>query len=80
MNTIHCGVVDGDAIRKIQEIKDAISVLASEDDDYDFSKAILEVRMNEIWDRCVANRIHEYPVDAYKAFVGSEIAPRKEDA
>ena len=80
MNTIHCGVVEGEAIQKIQEIKDAISVLTSEDDDYDFARAILEVQMNEIWDRCVANRIHEYPEEAYKAFVSSEIAPRKEDA
>lgn len=78
MNTIHCGVVVGEAIQKIQEIKDAISVLASSGDDYGYVKTILEVKMNEIWDRCVANRIHEYPVEAYRAFVDSEI--KKENA
>lgn len=80
MNTIHCGVVHGEAIRKIQEIKDAISVLASDGDDYDFVRSILECEKDAIWDKCVANSIHEYPVEAYKAFVNSEIASRKEDA
>lgn len=78
MNTIHCGVVVGEAIQKIQEIKDAISVLASSGDDYGYVKTILEFKMNEIWDRCIANRIHEYPVEAYRAFVDSEI--KKEDS
>lgn len=69
MNTIHCGVVVGEAIQKIQEIKDAISVLASIGDDYGYVKTILEFEMNEIWDRCVANRIHEYPVEAYRVLL-----------
>ena len=77
MNTILCGVVVGEAIRKIQEIKDAISELASSGDDYGYVRTILEFQMNEIWDRCVANRVHEYPVEAYHAFLGSEI--RKEN-
>lgn len=78
MNTIRCGLVLGDAIQKIQEIKDAISELASTGDDYGYVRTILEFKMNEIWNRCVANRIHEYPVEAYRAFVDSEI--KKEDA
>ena len=79
MDTIHCGVVHGKAIRKIQELKDAISILASSDDDYDFARAILECEKNAIWDRCIASTVHEYPAEAYRAFVRSEIVPKKEN-
>lgn len=78
MNTIRCGVVVGDAIQKIQEIKNAIRILASGGDDYSYAKTILEIQMDEIWSRCVVNRIHEYPIKAYKTFVDSEI--KKENA
>lgn len=79
MDTIRCGVVHGKAIQKIQELKDAIDRLASSDDDYDFVIAILRIKLNDIWDRCIANTVHEYPVGAYRAFVNSEIGTRKEN-
>lgn len=78
MNTIHCGVVFGDVVQSIQEINDAINVLTSSGDNYGYVKTILRVKMDEIWNRCVVSRIHEYPAEAYKAFVDSEI--KKENA
>lgn len=80
MNTIHCGVVHGEVIRKMQEIKNAISALSALDDSHCFAVSILESKFDDMWELHVANAVREYPVEAYKAFFGSEIGTGKEDA
>ena len=77
MNTIRCGVIDGDAIQRMQQLKAAISVLSALDDSHNFAVSILESKLDDIWEIHVARAVHEYPIDAYKSFVDSEI--RKEN-
>lgn len=77
MNTIRCGVVDGEAIQRMQQLRDAISTLSALDDRYNFAVSILESKLDDIWEIHMANAVHEYPIDAYKSFVDSEI--RKEN-
>ena len=78
MNTIRCGVIDGNAIQRMQQLKDAISVLSALDDSHNFAVSILESKLDDIWEIHIASAVHEYPIDAYKSFVDSEI--RKENA